>query len=511
MASFSNEMVDSEHPTAGGDPHPTARRLYWNFLTMAVCFSVNHGCVTGVLVQSTVVLGSYGSYASGTLYICYALTALLFATSSVKVLGTRRALISAMGLYCLYVASFPVALWLKVDNPAFGDAPVCNVTQPEKIVGTASKITAIGGAVVGGYAAGFLWTAQGAYYTQNAKLYAARQDVPLGEATASFASVFAFCYLSAEVLLKLLATALAKVANVGTNLVFAIYLMAAIASILPMLWFVMDLDRTGTKEEETKLREADGGSTNDGAAAGAKPAGGTKFLAAVSLWWKDPRILLLAPTQMAFGFSAALLGYYVSGNAVPHWRAIVGKSDAVGIVGFLSAFTAVVAAVLQWPFKLLSGDMGLGKAPFMLLGSAAFAVLAVICMVDDEDAISAWGWMIALYGLQGIGRASFEGTNRATHADFFPDDSPAAFSNMILWNGLASTLAFFIFPTLKETGENCPTIGDHGRRVMSITGLTFAVTAMVCYAAAVTCCQKRAAKSSDYRDFERRSSQDVVA
>lgn len=33
-----------------------------------------------------------------------------------------------------------------------------------------------------------------------------------------------------------------------------------------------------------------------------------RLLSAVRLWCKDPRILLLAPTQMAFGFSAALLG-----------------------------------------------------------------------------------------------------------------------------------------------------------------------------------------------------------
>jgi len=53
--------------------------------------------------------------------------------------------------------------------------------------------------------------------------------------------------------------------------------------------------------------------------------------------------------------------------------------------------------------------------------------------------------------MQGIGRACYEGTNKALYADFFKDDAPAAFSNIVLANGIASSISYFVFPSLDKT------------------------------------------------------------
>jgi hypothetical protein len=41
-------------------------------------------------------------------------------------------------------------------------------------------------------------------------------------------------------------------------------------------------------------------------------------------------------------------------------------------------------------------------------------------------------WLVAIYSLHGMGRATFEGTLKATFADYFPQEKECAFANIIL-------------------------------------------------------------------------------
>ena len=59
-----------------------------SFLAMCICFSANHACVTTVLGLASAELGdTLGGYSSGTLFVCYTLTALCGATLIVDLLG----------------------------------------------------------------------------------------------------------------------------------------------------------------------------------------------------------------------------------------------------------------------------------------------------------------------------------------------------------------------------------------------------------------------------------------
>jgi hypothetical protein len=41
-----------------GERKATASRVYWNFVLMSVCFSMNHGCALAVLLLASSSLGS---------------------------------------------------------------------------------------------------------------------------------------------------------------------------------------------------------------------------------------------------------------------------------------------------------------------------------------------------------------------------------------------------------------------------------------------------------------------
>ena len=114
-----------------------------NFVLMCVAFSCNHGAVTSVLGISVTLLGDNGSYMDGALYVMYALTALLFATAPLDLLGSRLSLIVAAATYSIFVLAFPVSLLIPPGMP-----------------GLELAVALVGG-IVGGFAAGFIWVAQG--------------------------------------------------------------------------------------------------------------------------------------------------------------------------------------------------------------------------------------------------------------------------------------------------------------------------------------------------------------
>ena len=97
------------------DDRPLApRAIHRNFLFMTICFAVNHGCVISVLNLSVVLLGTEpGAFQTGSLYVTYAASALLFATPLLDALGSRRALVYASATYCVYVASVPLAMVVR--------------------------------------------------------------------------------------------------------------------------------------------------------------------------------------------------------------------------------------------------------------------------------------------------------------------------------------------------------------------------------------------------------------
>ena len=128
-----------------------ANKLLRNFYFMCFCFSANHGCVVSCIAYAASELGDLlGGYGTGSLYVCYALTAFFFSKPVITMTGPKIGLVLGVGGYCIYILGFLLAIILNgiIRWPVFLFA-----------------------ACMGGMAGGLLWTAQGRYFSKNAAMY----------------------------------------------------------------------------------------------------------------------------------------------------------------------------------------------------------------------------------------------------------------------------------------------------------------------------------------------------
>mmetsp|Transcript_30019 Transcript_30019/g.76431 ORF Transcript_30019/g.76431 Transcript_30019/m.76431 type:complete len:124 (-) Transcript_30019:139-510(-) len=109
----------------------------------------------------------------------------------------------------------------------------------------------------------------------------------------------------------------------------------------------------------------------------------------------------------------------------------------------------------------------------MLAGLLAFVALALLILLLSPAQLGRFTALVPIYLLQGLGRSCFEGTNKALYADFFPSDSAAAFSNIVIFNGGASAAAYFAFPPLAHAADR--------RRIKAVAALVPACLAVVGY------------------------------
>jgi hypothetical protein len=465
-----------------------------NFLRMTVFFSINHACVVTVLSLAVGLLGkSAGSVQSGTLYVTYAATALFFSSGVVQWLGPRRALVVATCLYSLYVVSFPLALIApgpqsSVNTSAPSAAPTLS---PTSSISNSSAIAvyctnstdssgpqiavAVVGGLIGGVGGGFIWAAQGVYFSLSAKLYAAERGVTLEKATMTLASIFAAVYLAFEVATKLLPLALLPLSSDASSnislgdgrclkrkdlIVVVTYAVMAILAVFGM-FSIKDLrDVKPAEQAEQLVKSKPEAPAADDIKQSLLPAATvtpprrpradfSRVLAAVALWRDDPLILLLNPIQMTFGLCAGMLATNVTGAVL---QPKFGPDDWVSFGAMFVSLPALVAALLQYPFKLMADRVG--KLPLMMTGLLGFVAVSGVVYFLTEDCnakvptcsatLKTWGVLVPIYLLQGLGRACYEGTNKALIADFFTTKAAAAFSNIVIANGFSSALLFFM-------------------------------------------------------------------
>merc|ERR1711865_1064957 len=171
----------------GGVDQEKASGLLRNFLLMTVCFSINHGAAVALVGLATTNLGlEMGNLQNALLYGCYTGSALLLGNITVASCGSKWALLTGLWIYVLYVASFVIANQYKDNN---------DVKYPAACLG----------GVLGGVAAGgLLWTAQGVYMVQNARLYAKAAGITDTDAIFKFTGYFAVPFLVFEVIFKLM-------------------------------------------------------------------------------------------------------------------------------------------------------------------------------------------------------------------------------------------------------------------------------------------------------------------
>lgn len=224
-----------------------SRALMLNFILMSTCFSINHGAVVTVIALATAHLGPLlGAFDLAFFNSMYVFTGLVLQSVVVHALGLKKGLFAGCALYCMYVLSFLLAMLMEPGT-------------------TGQWRVAIGGALLGGFGAGFLWSAQGAYFTLNAEQYAAVSGEPKEAVTGRLSGIFAFCYLSIEVCMKLLASAvMSSPAGIeAEEAIFTIFTVLAGLSAIGMVW-IKDMSAHPADPGATLLTELEGGRPDGG-------------------------------------------------------------------------------------------------------------------------------------------------------------------------------------------------------------------------------------------------------
>lgn len=377
-----------------------------NFLLMCIAFAVNHATVTTPIVYASSVLHASVGYTSNALLnLLTMFSALLLAPFLCNQLGSKPGMFSGMMLYTIYVLFFAIASQSCAQY---------NVKDSSCEKASAAQWGFVMvGSVLGGFGAGLIWIAQGAFFAATAEAAAEAEGRPTAELTTELAGTFAIWYLSCEVVAKVLATVFVTYVELSIPTVFYLYSGVALVSAIVFLLV--------KPVSSTKIPSAVGFLD--------------KLMAALRLW-PDPKIWLMSFTNLTFGFCAAFMNGYVNSN---YAKANFGAS----FVGFLAAITALVAALGSKAFTLVPN-----KATVVLMGSLFFITIAFIVQADKLHIVnlSTWGWgLVVLYVLQGLGRGVYESTNKGIFADVFPgSQSPGAFGNVMMQSTLAFTLCFFL-------------------------------------------------------------------
>lgn len=400
--------------------HHDADATYRNFGLFAVLFSANHSAGLACLALASSRLGTdLAARQTGILYVTYTGSALSGVTCYVMDhRGSKAATVLGMWLFGGYVASFFVA--------ASSAAAVEDVDADVTAVGPASLppsklLLVYVGAALGGLGAGLGWTAEGVYFTQAAEVYAMQAGILRSEATGRFAGIFAFAILVGETTMDVLSTILVRWWKVPWSVVFAAYATSAVLSTVAMhvwVWEYPSLAAAAASDEVPSSMCY-------------------KVTAALRLLLSDSKMKYMIGFNVAFGLAGAFLNSFVSGEVVP--RALNDVSGSY--IGLLVAIHGVVAAVCSLLFGRLS-ETCFKKEFILVLGALSFASVAAPFLFRPILEEWTWSLLILVYSLEGVGRATFEGTLKAVFADYFPYEKPGAFANIILQYGLASASAY---------------------------------------------------------------------
>jgi hypothetical protein len=232
------------------------------------------------------------------------------------------------------------------------------------------------------------------------------------------------CYLGVETMTKALATVIfLAAADAAPFIVFTVYASIAFASVFMMY----QLSPLG-----------DGGSWDLSLESVASGAGD-----AVKLCYNDVRLALMLPYQVTFGFVSTFVPFYVFGI-------IVNDSSELGgtWVGLLSALITLTGASMGLPAAYLANNFG--KPVVMVFGGICIFASGFIFYFITDEQLGTWGYIIPYLIMYGIGRGTWENTNKAVIADLYMDTPnlvTSAFASVAFSNGFSGALAYFTFPS----------------------------------------------------------------
>lgn len=187
-------------------------------------------------------------------------------------------------MYVIYVFCFAIA-----TNYA---TKTCDEDGCLFVIQNLAWVFAITGSLIGGVGAGSLWTAQGAFFNAIAEKISDATGQPLQSITAQMSSSFAIWYLGEECVWKSFFSILTNPDYLNVPFLYGFLLYAALAAVATVILFF-------GKDARPKAEATRGPLC-------------ARAAAAFNLWG-DPKIWLLAGSNITFGISVAYVNGYVNG------------------------------------------------------------------------------------------------------------------------------------------------------------------------------------------------------
>ena len=164
------------------------------------------------------------------------------------------------------------------------------------------------------------------------------------------------------------------------------------------------------------------------------------------LLFSDVRLALMIPFQIAFGLASSFVPFYVFGT-------VIDDSDELGgtYIGVLGSVVVLTGAVTAIPASWAAEKFG--KQVVMTVGGLGLLWAGVSFLFMDNERIGTWAVIIPYLIIYGIGRGTWENTNKAVIADFFstnPSTNTAAFAGISFTSGLAGAVGYFLFPNISR-------------------------------------------------------------
>lgn len=380
-------------PTA--EAQAEGRRIACNWALVALSFGINHGAVTAVLAYATSDFGSLlGNWASGILYLCYGIAALLLSTALVRAKGPKFGLASGLFVYSGYVGSSLMA------------AALPSATWPIFIIGSAA----------GGLGAGWLWTSQGTILALSAERYAEFLQLTSEQASTKLAGLFGVIYVSTEVACKGLAALIRQEWNTESSMI----VMTALA-------FLSSFLALGIRDMQEPPEVL-----------GSEASGVSVVLLAWRFIVKEPRMQLIFPFALARGMGGTLESYYLNG-------VIVSESMGSANIGYFSAVPVLVAFALAGPVTYAAGEVG--KLPLMCYSLVSQIMTSSVIFVLSESELISLEWQIGfLYIMNGVTLVIETCLYRAICVDFFPGEHAEGFASFVIADAIGTTIPLALFP-----------------------------------------------------------------
>jgi len=436
----------------------TRKQILCQFILMSICFGLNHGALAAALDLAPALLGEHlGTTSASTVYAGFMVSA-YFAPMYVPYVGhTNKVLALGMTCYTIYNLLSMLATCTFLNTIDGNSCSDLNDTVDTGFGCPAQAAVMMIGSIGAGIGAGMLFVAEGVYFSNmSLTLSEISKDNDGGvKSRSTLSSVFCVFYVSIEVCMKLLGSAVKD-----HTVIFAIYSAVALFSTVMIYIF---LKTPPYEVNQQKIIDHDTEKLSLWERATSVP----RFL------YKNPKAtLLLPPFNCLFGYASGYQGAVIVGLLIS--KGSLGKENA----GYASAIVPVAAVLFAVPYSFLSGiEVPKLIPPFsvfvIIMGPVSYIIASVIILVKGYESIelSEWGYIVGLEILVGSGRAIFESAALVTTAEWFSDNDKIddAMSVRTLFNAFGGFISFLLLG--KATVNNA----TYGLLILSCAVIALAI------------------------------------